>query len=411
MRSVRTSAMRQPYATPTRGHNGRVGRVADRAHGRRHPLRHAAARGRLAARRSSRPTTTACTSLKFRGAGQGAAGAGRRGGRGRARPRARPARARARARRARPGARRAPSPTPRSSDLLARERRPQPRPGLPARRAGVRARARRRAGPRSSPPTSCGSTRSSRTSTARPRNPNLLLWHGRLWLIDHGAALYVHHARRRPGAQARRPFPAIARARAAARAPARSRTPTRGWRRGARRRRLEAIAGRTVPAAWLDGDPAARRRAHVDYLLRRLAPPRAFVGGGRACPVPRVARSSTRSCASCRAWSAASASTRASCCSAARGASSAARVALDEARLRALAPDVDAAAVGAHLRRWPGSRRAIPARGRSRPWTPSERFHWLVSPSSTIVQPSDVHTGLSDDPATTLDHLFETLVD
>src|SRR5439155_1362191 len=27
-----------------------------------------------------------------------------------------------------------------------------------------------------------------------PRNPNLLLWHGRMWLIDHGAALYVLHA-------------------------------------------------------------------------------------------------------------------------------------------------------------------------------------------------------------------------
>src|SRR3954467_14627533 len=27
-----------------------------------------------------------------------------------------------------------------------------------------------------------------------PRNPNLLVWHGRVWLIDHGAALYVHHA-------------------------------------------------------------------------------------------------------------------------------------------------------------------------------------------------------------------------
>jgi hypothetical protein len=26
-----------------------------------------------------------------------------------------------------------------------------------------------------------------------PRNPNLLLWHGRPWLIDHGAALYFHH--------------------------------------------------------------------------------------------------------------------------------------------------------------------------------------------------------------------------
>ena len=26
------------------------------------------------------------------------------------------------------------------------------------------------------------------------RNPNLLVWHGDLWVIDHGAALYFHHA-------------------------------------------------------------------------------------------------------------------------------------------------------------------------------------------------------------------------
>src|SRR3990172_6669610 len=37
------------------------------------------------------------------------------------------------------------------------------------------------------------------------RNPNLLLWHGRLWLIDHGAALYVHHTWRDPDVHARRP--------------------------------------------------------------------------------------------------------------------------------------------------------------------------------------------------------------
>ena len=38
------------------------------------------------------------------------------------------------------------------------------------------------------------------------------------------------------------------------------------------------------------------------------------------------------------------------------------------------------------------------------------RFHWLVSPSSTIIQPSAVHTGLCDDPAGQLDRLFESLV-
>jgi hypothetical protein len=42
-----------------------------------------------------------------------------------------------------------------------------------------------------------------------PRNPNLLLWHERLWLIDHGAALYHQHAPGDLAAQARAPFPAI----------------------------------------------------------------------------------------------------------------------------------------------------------------------------------------------------------
>jgi len=40
----------------------------------------------------------------------------------------------------------------------------------------------------------------------------------------------------------------------------------------------------------------------------------------------------------------------------------------------------------------------------------AERFHWLTSPSSTVIQPSEVHTGLCDDPAAELDHLFERLV-
>jgi hypothetical protein len=42
-----------------------------------------------------------------------------------------------------------------------------------------------------------------------PRNPNLLLWHERLWLIDHGAALFVHHGTGDPLAVAGRPFAAI----------------------------------------------------------------------------------------------------------------------------------------------------------------------------------------------------------
>lgn len=87
-----------------------------------------------------------------------------------------------------------------------------------------------------------------------------------------------------------------------------------------------------------------------------------------------------------------------------------ARVELDDAVLAALAPDCDPAEVRAHLaailRIAAGDPAAGPIARLSRP----ERFHWLVAPSSTIVQPSAVHTGLTDDPVATLEHLFETLV-
>ncbi len=43
-----------------------------------------------------------------------------------------------------------------------------------------------------------------------PRNPNMLIWHDRLWLIDHGAALYLQHGGLDPVAHAERPFPMIA---------------------------------------------------------------------------------------------------------------------------------------------------------------------------------------------------------
>jgi Protein of unknown function (DUF3037) len=42
--------------------------------------------------------------------------------------------------------------------------------------------------------------------------------------------------------------------------------------------------------------------------------------------------------------------------------------------------------------------------------TAAERFHWLVAPSSTVIQPSEVHTGLCEDPAEELEHLYERLV-
>jgi len=87
-----------------------------------------------------------------------------------------------------------------------------------------------------------------------------------------------------------------------------------------------------------------------------------------------------------------------------------ARTGLDPARLTALAPDCDADDIAGQLvaiqRVASGEESAGPIAGLSR----SERFHWLASPSSTMVQRSEVHTGLTDDPASTLDHLFRTLV-
>jgi hypothetical protein len=88
----------------------------------------------------------------------------------------------------------------------------------------------------------------------------------------------------------------------------------------------------------------------------------------------------------------------------------AARVELDELRLAALAPDVDPERVRAHLDALARIAAGDPAGGAVAALDPSERFGWLVAPSSTIVQPSPVHTGLCDDPEVMLERLFAELV-
>jgi hypothetical protein len=88
----------------------------------------------------------------------------------------------------------------------------------------------------------------------------------------------------------------------------------------------------------------------------------------------------------------------------------AARTALDLGRLRALAPDVDAAVIETHLSAMERVARGEADAGPIAALGQGERFHWLVAPSSTIIQPSEVHTGICDDPADELDHLFERLV-
>ena len=89
----------------------------------------------------------------------------------------------------------------------------------------------------------------------------------------------------------------------------------------------------------------------------------------------------------------------------------AARIALDEARVRALAPDADLDGDPRPPRRVRARRGGRPdGRRRSRALPPSERFHWLVAPSSTVIQCSPVHTGLTDDPEGELDRLAARLV-
>lgn len=85
-------------------------------------------------------------------------------------------------------------------------------------------------------------------------------------------------------------------------------------------------------------------------------------------------------------------------------------VELDEDLLRTLAPECDPAAVRAHLEAIPRIARGEADGGPIAGLSQAERFHWLVAPTSTIVQPSAVHTGLTADPPGTLDHLFGTLV-
>jgi len=104
------------------------------------------------------------------------------------------------------------------------------------------------------------------------KNTNILVWHGRQWLIDHGAALYVQHTWRDAARHARQPFERI-----------RDHVllPYAGSVAASDERLaplltlavLESIVA-TVPESWLDGAP---RERYLEYLIHRLDAPRPFV--------------------------------------------------------------------------------------------------------------------------------------
>ncbi len=87
-----------------------------------------------------------------------------------------------------------------------------------------------------------------------------------------------------------------------------------------------------------------------------------------------------------------------------------ARTSLDVEKLSALAPACDPETVAAQLEALERIAAGDALAGPLARLEQAERFHWLVAPGSTMLQPSDVHSGLTSDPAAALDRLFQRLV-
>jgi hypothetical protein len=85
-------------------------------------------------------------------------------------------------------------------------------------------------------------------------------------------------------------------------------------------------------------------------------------------------------------------------------------VSLDRDRLQALDPHADVDAIARHLEAFRRLCLGDPSAGAMAASPARERFHWLVSPRSTVIQTSPVHAGVADDLESTLQRLFEQLV-
>jgi hypothetical protein len=113
-----------------------------------------------------------------------------------------------------------------------------------------------------------------------PRNANMLMWHRRLWLIDHGAALYFHHSWSDMDQRSKDPFALIKehillRFASALETADQAMTATIN-------EDLIKIVVEFIPDDWLQdkspfSTPAENRQAYVQYLTRRLEMPRRFV--------------------------------------------------------------------------------------------------------------------------------------
>src|SRR5947209_2468507 len=87
-----------------------------------------------------------------------------------------------------------------------------------------------------------------------------------------------------------------------------------------------------------------------------------------------------------------------------------ARLAFDEARLRAIAPELDLPMVRRHLAAVQAICAGLPEGGPLAALDPSERFHQLTAPTSTVIQASAVHAGYTAEPSATLEELLDAFV-
>ena len=87
-----------------------------------------------------------------------------------------------------------------------------------------------------------------------------------------------------------------------------------------------------------------------------------------------------------------------------------ARTELDATRLQALAPGADVGLIERHLQTFSAICAGQAEGGPLAALPPSERFHWLTAPRSTIIQTSPVHVGTTADPEATLEELLAAFV-
>lgn len=243
-----------------------------------------------------------------------------------------------------------------------------------------------------------------------PHNTNLLLWHGEVWLIDHGASLYFHHTWKDWREKAKLPFaaardhvllPFAAQIKEADEEISAKLSEdgceassfscrTSGSKASRASRARTRFEGRTSNicrrgSRSLGSGFGLWRRLMAklyEYAVLRVVPrpergEAINVGVVLHCPETKFLE---------------------------------ARMHLDEGRLLSLDPALDPESVASHLE---GMRRVCvggPEAGALGKLSARERFGRVAAPRSTIVQPSPVHTGFSEDPREALERLLEEMV-